>query len=322
MKENELQEVTKPINQLNLYGYNSFFWTFVKLYQTKKIPNVILFNGPSGIGKATFSYHLLNYMLSINESNKYNLDELRINESNYSYNLICKNIHPNFFSLTSVSKNQDIKIEEIRNLLRFLHKTSYSTNIKYILIDSADKLNLNSSNALLKILEEPPKNVFFFIINNNKRILPTIKSRSHEFKFFLTLQEKQIIYNKIMQDYNINNNLKEITKRFYFDTPGNLIKYSLILSKYNIDLNNDIYNSIAYLIDSYKKDKNIELLNFIFLYIDLFYSQLFLNTNTNLNTCFLNKSKISNLFDDMKKYNLNEKNILYSIQDIITNETR
>ena len=79
--------------------------------------------------------YLINYILSTNESNKYNLDSKVINEKNYSYNLVCKNIHPNFISLTSELKKQDIKVEDIRNLLKFLHKSAYSSNIKCILID-------------------------------------------------------------------------------------------------------------------------------------------------------------------------------------------
>ena len=289
----------------------------------KKIPNITLFNGPAGIGKATFTYHLINYMLSLFESNKYNLSTHSINENNYSYNLVCQNIHPNFFSLSSEIKKQVIKVDDVRNLLKFLHKTSYSTNIKYILIDSADKLNLNSSNALLKILEEPPKNVFFFIINDSsKKILPTIKSRAHEFKFHLTFNEKEQVFTKIITHYNIDVDVKKIINNFNFETPGSLLKYSLILTNSDINFNENIYDSIHHLINLYKKDKSIDLLRFISLFIEIFYTQLCLNNNKNLNTYYFNKSKILNLFNDMKKYNLNENNVFFSVKDILKNEFR
>ena len=222
----------------------------------------MLISGKKGLGKFTLINHFLNYVFS---KDTYNFKEKIINEDSKVYKSQLNGIFHNILHIKNEGRKKT-KIDDVRNLKTILSQSTINGNLRFIILDDVEKLNTSSSNALLKILEEPPKNVFFFIINNNKRILPTIKSRSHVFKFFLTLQEKQIIYNKIMQDYNINNNLKEITKRFYFDTPGNLIKYSLILSKYNIDLNNDIYNSIIYLIDSYKKDKNIELLNFIFLY--------------------------------------------------------
>ena len=59
-------------------------------------------------------------------------------------------------------------------------------------MDNAEYLNTNSSNALLKVLEEPNNNTFFFVINNSsKKILSTIKSRCIEFKFFFNLNEKK-----------------------------------------------------------------------------------------------------------------------------------
>ena len=74
------------------------------------------------------------------------------------------NIHPNFFLLDSIDDSENIKIEQTRNLLKYLNKTTYLKDIKIILIDNAEKLNLNSSNALLKALEESLYNTYFLII--------------------------------------------------------------------------------------------------------------------------------------------------------------
>ena len=60
---------------------------------------------------------------------------------------------------------EDIKIENVRNTLKFLSKSTYSSNIKIVLIDAADQLNEHSSNALLKALEEANNKTFFFVIN-------------------------------------------------------------------------------------------------------------------------------------------------------------
>ena len=64
-------DIIDPKNQLNLFGYEDYFNSFIKLYKRNKLPNVILLNGPKGIGKATFAYHFINYLLSNNEENKY-----------------------------------------------------------------------------------------------------------------------------------------------------------------------------------------------------------------------------------------------------------
>ena len=57
-----------------------------------------------------------------------------------------------------------IKIEQIRKLLVFLSKSTYYKGVKIVLLDNAEYLNINSSNALLKAIEEPSKDTYFFII--------------------------------------------------------------------------------------------------------------------------------------------------------------
>ena len=179
----EAQEILTPSNQLNLYGFTEYFKYFVDLYNKKSLPNVILLNGPKGLGKSTFIYHFINYILSLKEEGPYNKTDLIINSTNKSYNLINNSIHPNFFLLDNDIKNSEIKIEKVRNLIKFHSKSAYLDSIKIVLIDSAENLNINSSNALLKILEESRDNTFFFIIqNSSSKILETIRSRSIEFK--------------------------------------------------------------------------------------------------------------------------------------------
>ena len=73
------------------------------------------------------------------------------------------------------------------------------------MIDNAENLNLYSSNALLKSLEEPSMNTFFFIINNSfSRVQDTIKSRCVEYKFHFNAIEKKNIFNKIVQNYEFD----------------------------------------------------------------------------------------------------------------------
>ena len=69
--------------------------------------------------------------------------------------------------LDNNGSEENIKIENVRNNLRFLRKSTYYSNIKIVLIDNAEYLNINSSNALLKVLEEPNDRTYFFIIHNS-----------------------------------------------------------------------------------------------------------------------------------------------------------
>ena len=214
----ELQ-ITKSKNQVILFGYDYYFSLFKNMYLKKKLPNAILLSGQKGSGKCTFAYHFINFLLSQNEKYSYSIEKYSINLNNNSYIKLCDNTHSNFFLLEKDTLNNVIKIESIRNTLKFLNKTTYSSNIKIILIDGAEYLNKNSSNALLKALEEVDHQTFFFIIHNNSyQILSTIKSRCIEFKLFFKLEEKKAVLNKILNFYNNNFNINVHESFLFFES--------------------------------------------------------------------------------------------------------
>ncbi len=320
---NEDAEIQLPRKQLYLYGYENYFNSFIELYEKNKLPNSILLSGPQGLGKATFAYHFVNYLLSKNEEGEYSVKTFSINENNISYNLLNANTHPNFFLIESNFQGRDIKIEQIRNLINFLNKTSYKKNLKIVMIDNAEYLNLNSSNALLKSIEEPHDNTFFFIIHNSaSKILDTIKSRCSEFKFFFTLMQKKNILSKIIDQYRNEFQANSIMEDFYFESPGNLVKYSLSLDKANINIKENLLNCIIHFIDQYKTNKSLETLTFISLFIQKFYNELCLNNKENLNNCIINQSQILRQINNIKIFNLDEKNVFIWAKNILHNEKK
>ena len=322
IKVNENLDIIPPKNQFHLFGYEYYFNSFINLYQKNKLPNTILLSGPEGSGKATFAYHFINYLLSHNEKNEYSVENFTINPDNKSYKNLCNNTHSNFSLLENDTFGEDIKIYNVRKTLRFLEKTTYSSNTKVVLIDSADRLNVYSANALLKVLEEANNKTFFFIINNNSyKILNTIKSRCIEFKFFFTLSEKKKILNNIIRKYMDDFDLTKIDECFYFASPGNILKYLLILNIRNIDLLKDKLSCILYLIESYKRKNDPQLLTFVSLLIELFYNELSVKNNNKLNLYFLNKFKLMKQIYDAQKFNLDKKNLFISIQGTLENES-
>jgi DNA polymerase-3 subunit delta' len=322
IKVNKNLEITLPKNQVHLFGYEYYFNSFINLFQKNKLPNTILLTGPEGSGKATFAYHFVNYLLSYNEKNEYSVENFTINLDNKSYKNLCNNTHPNFSLLENDTFGEDIKIDNVRNTLKFLNKSTYSSNVKIVLIDSADRLNVHSSNALLKALEVANNKTFFFIINNNSnKILNTIKSRSIEFKFFFNLSEKKKILSNIISQYIDDFDLTKIDECFYFISPGNILKYLLILNIRNIDLLKDKLSCILYLIERYKQKNDPQLLTFVSLLIELFYNELSVKNDNKLNLYFLNKFKLMKQIYEAKKFNLDKKNLFISIQGTLENES-
>ena len=166
----------KPINQINLYGLDEFFLDFVRLYQNKKLPNKILLSGDKGLGKSTLAFHLINYIFSRDEQFKYDYKNLKINPENKSFKLINNRTSPNFILIDNLDEKKNIDINQIRNLIINLNKSSFNNKEKFVIIDNIERMNINSINALLKILEEPPDKTFFILINNDRFVLPTLQS--------------------------------------------------------------------------------------------------------------------------------------------------
>ena len=298
-----------PSTQTNLYGLDNFFLELTNLFDQKKFPNKILLSGEKGSGKCTLAYHLINYILSSNEDFSYDKSKFLINEANKSYKLIQNKSNPNFKLIDISDDKKFIDINQIRDLITDMNKSSFNEKFRFVLIDNIEFLNKNSVNALLKILEEPNKNVHFILIHNNKKILSTLSSRCLNFKISLTHEQSLKITNSIIGE-NILNKINEDLIHHYL-TPGsflNLLKFS---ENYEVDLTKMTLKEFLTLIieqNYYKKDNLVKYILYDF--IELFFRN---NNFSNLYSYFLKK------IDDCKKYNLDEESLLMEFETKVLN---
>ena len=321
MNKNLKMKIINPINQANLFGYDEYFLDFVYKFNNKNIPNVILFSVLRGTGKSTFIYHLINYILSAKEKEKYILKSYKINTDSPTYKHIINGTHPNFFLIENSEGENTIKIDEIRKLQQFIAKTSYRDNYKIVVINNAEYLNINSSNALLKTLEDPNENTFFFIIHNSSfKILSTIKSRCHLYNIFFNRSSKERVLKEILNQYNYKIDTSKIFDLFPYETPGNLINYFLLSYDPENNININIKESIFEFIDKNERSKNFEFIYYLSILIENYYRKLFTNVENDINLSNYKYNKILQLIYNVKKYNLSEKNLLLSIKNIIRNE--
>ena len=126
----------KPILQTKLYGFNLIFNEIINLFNSNKLPNKILFSGPKGSGKSTLSYHLINYIFSINENHSYNIKLNEINVQNNSFQLIKNGSHPNFHLIDLIEDKKNIEISQIRKMISYVNKSSFNNRPRFILIDN------------------------------------------------------------------------------------------------------------------------------------------------------------------------------------------
>ena len=127
-----------PSNNPYLIGYNKIFSNLIKLFDNGILPNKIIFSGNNGIGKSTLAYHLINYIFSKKEDNKYDSTKNLILSNNRSYNLILNNSHPNFFLITNEGDKKNIQISKIREMINFTNKSSFNDDYKIILINNVE----------------------------------------------------------------------------------------------------------------------------------------------------------------------------------------
>ena len=320
MKKNKTDQINKPIDQKTLFGFDSYFNFFEKLMQKGRLPNSMLLSGQKGTGKATFIYHFINFLLSKNEENKYDRKNFSINHDNTTYKLIKSGAHSNLFILDSLD-GENIKIEQIRKLLMFLNKSAYNKGMKIVLLDNAEHLNINSSNALLKAIEQPTFNTFFFVINNDsKKILNTIKSRCIDFKINFNFKEKRNIFYKISNVYDLNFLESDLDNFLYFDTHGNFLKYLSALKGSEIDESNNYLSCIDHFMNLYLEKSDPKILNYLSVFIQNFYNRLSLKNSQLIANYHRNLYKILYLIRDMKTFHLDKKNLFFSIDKIIKNE--
>ena len=305
----------KPSENTKIYGMENFFYELSGLYKQKKLPNKILLSGKKGSGKSTLAYHLINFILSENEEYSYDSENYEINPENKSYKLLQNKSNPNFNLVDVAEDKKNIDINQIRDLIINLNKSSFNNKSRFVLINNIELLNVNSINALLKVLEEPNENIIFILINNNKRILPTLKSRCLSFKVFLTNEQSTKIVKQILNDdlYNIIND--ELFDNY--STPGKLLNIIKLSHQYEINLKKiNLREFLSLMINDkiYKKDKSFSLI--IFSYIELYFRNNISVNNINLFELyryFLNK------INNTKIYNLDEETLFMEFEDKVLN---
>ena len=310
--------MTSILSSYKLYGYDNLFLEFDNLLNNNLLPNKILLSGANGIGKYTFAVHFINYVLSKNEDDSYSFKSKQININNKSFKLMNNSTHPNFNLINLKINKKNIEIEQIRNIINYSQKSSFNQNKRFILIDNIELLTKNASNSLLKLLEEPPENLYFILIHDNSyRILETIKSRSINFKINFTNKSIIQITKKIIgeEDFSTINN----TYLKMYNSIGDLVFLNNFAKKYEINIKSyTIKELLNYIISKklYKKDSELNI--FIYRLIQFLLFETFYLSKDN---------KIYDLYkyfilkmNNTIKYNLDIESLFFEFKNTLINE--
>ena len=206
LEADKLPNVPHPRTNKKMFGHESSKNIFIKSLKKNKLHHAWLIHGPKGVGKATLAWKITKLLQNglhnfdqIEEENKLSLTSRRIEALSEQSVLLCRRQ----FDKTKKKLLQEISVNEIRKINHFFSLSNTTSKYRIVIIDNINELSISASNALLKLLEEPPLDGIFILICENKRsVLPTIISRcrilecnSLDFKNFekgmLTIYDKE-----------------------------------------------------------------------------------------------------------------------------------
>ncbi|QJC38439.1 hypothetical protein GJU05_00430 [Enterobacteriaceae endosymbiont of Donacia fulgens] len=185
---------------LSTYPWLNFFYKkIINQFLNKKNYKAYIFCSLNELGINNLIYALTKWIFCINKKKIYSCSKCQ------NCILVEKNIHPDLHIIKNNKEKNSISIEVIRNLTEIIYQSSYKDVGKIIWFPYANQLNISSSNALLKILEEPSDNIWFFIQCNNKNeLLPTIYSRCQFWHIYPPNEKIGILWlKKKVQNYKI-----------------------------------------------------------------------------------------------------------------------
>lgn len=138
------------------------------MIKNHRIPHAILIEGEDGLGKKTLARFIAKASLCLNETPP--CGECK------TCHLVDVGSHPDF-QIISPDGSQ-IKVDQVRELRVEAFLTPMAAEGRVFIIESAHSMNEAAQNALLKVLEEPPKGVTFILLAKSaKLLLETIRSR-------------------------------------------------------------------------------------------------------------------------------------------------
>ena len=173
-----------------IFGQDKAIKEFASAWAGRRIHHAWLLAGPRGVGKSSFARSAARRVLADSAGPLCGLPGVEAPDDHPMVKLVEAGSHPDMRWLERLPREKgeglarDITIRQVRELGEFMGMTAALSDWRVAVIDSMDELNKEASNALLKMLEEPPQNTLFFLVSHAPgRLLPTIRSRCRPLHF-------------------------------------------------------------------------------------------------------------------------------------------
>jgi DNA polymerase III subunit delta' len=175
-----------PRETTTLSGHHEAEQALLNAYRSGRIPHAWLIGGAQGIGKATLAYRMARFVLAHRNAlapDAQRAETLWVDPSDSVARQVAAGAHGGLLTLERSLNDKGvlrtvITVDETRETISFFGSTAAVDGWRVCIVDTVDELNPNAANALLKILEEPPRQSLFLLVSHAPaRVLPTIQSR-------------------------------------------------------------------------------------------------------------------------------------------------
>ena len=170
-----------PREQTKFFGHGAAEAEILAAFDRGRLPHALLLGGAEGIGKATLAYRVARFLLSKPAPGAKSLD---VPADHPASRQVAALSHPDLVVLRRIASEEgkkppsEIPVEMVRKAVSFFGSTAAMGGWRIAIVDSVEELNANGTNALLKVLEEPPPQSLFLLVSHMPgRVLATIRSR-------------------------------------------------------------------------------------------------------------------------------------------------
>ena len=185
--------VPAPRANPDLVGHESAERELRRLVEAGRLPHAILLSGPRGIGKATLAFRFARFLLANGDdwTNAVAESGLAINPESGVFRRVAAGGHADLLTVERAYDPRrrrlrgEIVVEDAREITSFFRLTAAEEGWRIVIVDGAEEMNRSAANALLKVLEEPPRQALLLLVSHSPgRLLPTIRSRCRRFPLF------------------------------------------------------------------------------------------------------------------------------------------
>jgi DNA polymerase-3 subunit delta' len=181
-----MSDILHPRDASQLEGLQGAEQAFLGALERGRLHHAWLLVGPDGVGKATFAYRAARRLLGARPAPDFG--PLGADPEDPVFRQVAGRAHPDMMVLErddgEGKTRKSIPVDEARALPEFFSKSPGRAAYRVAIIDTADDLNANAANAVLKTLEEPPERGVLLLVSSRPGApLPTIKSRCRRLAF-------------------------------------------------------------------------------------------------------------------------------------------